>query len=384
VMNSARWLVLLAAVVPLAYYAMAIACALPFFRGRDEKLPDFCPPVSVLKPIRGLERDLYQNLASFCRQQYPEYELLFCVDEAGDSAVPVIQRLMAEFPRQPIRLLVGTLAAGSNNKVSKLCRLASEASHDLLVASDSDIRVEPDYLRRVAAPFCDERVGAVTCLYRGIAEPGLWPELEDVDLTSNFMPGVLVAWKLKLRFALGATMAVRRQALHDIGGFESLAGMAADDHELGRRIAAHGHRVQIADTIVETECCSRTFRQFFRHHLRRAIVTRESQRLGHFGFLFAQGLPWTMIAIALAPPRMAAGFVAAYLVLRLGAAFAVGGWGLRDRVILRKWWLVPLDDALGFVVWLASLFRSRVVWRGSIYDVRQGRLLPLNINQPHF
>jgi ceramide glucosyltransferase len=379
VVNSARWLLLVAA-APLAYYAAAIGCALAFFRQRPHNIPDFSPPVSVLKPMRGLDRETYQNLASFCRQQYPDYELLFCVDDAEDPSVPIIHRLMAEFPSLSIRLLVDDLIPGANNKVSKLCRLAREASHDLLVTSDSDTRVEPDYLRRVVSPFQDHRVGAVTCLYKGMAQPGFWSELEAVNITSNFMAGVLVAWKLKLRFALGATMAVRRQALAEIGGFDALLDLAADDHELGRRIAGRGSGVEVAPTVVETECASRTFREFFQHHLRRAIVTRESQPAGQFAFIFAQGLPWTLAALVFAPLRTAMSFVAGYLVLRLGVAYTVGRRGLHDRLIA-KWWLVVLDDCFSFVVWLFSLFANRVVWRGSIYQVRRGRLVPDSVKR---
>jgi ceramide glucosyltransferase len=374
-LSAARWLVLIAAVAPLAYYAVAIACAHAFFGRRQRAIPDFCPRVSILKPVRGLNRETYQNLASFCRQDYPGYELIFCVDELDDPAVPIIRGLMAEYAQLPIQLLVGDLPAGSNRKVAKLCRMAREAAHDLLVVSDSDIRVEPDYLRSVTTPFRRQDVGAVTCLYRGIAAACLWSELEDVAATSSFMPGVLVAWRLGLRFALGATMAVRRNALAGIGGFESLADIAADDHELGKRISASGYRVEIASSVVETECGSRTFVEYFRQQLRRAVVTRESQAAGHFGFLLAQGLPWAIAAAILSPSQTASvAFVCAYLVLRLGMAFVVGRRGLRDRLISRKWWLVPLDDALGFAVWLTSLFANRVVWQGSVYNVRQGRL----------
>lgn len=374
--NGARWLVLIGAGVPLAYYAAAMICAWAFFRRRKQKTPDFCPPVSVLKPLRGLNRETYRNLASFCRQQYPDYELLFGVDDARDPAVPVVRRLMAEFPLLPIRLLIGIRTAGSNNKVAKLCRLAGDARFDLLVVSDGDIRVEPDYLRRVAAPFRHQQVGVVTCLYRGLTEPGLWSELEDVALTSNFLPGVLVARKLGVKFALGATMAVRREALAAVGGFEAFADAAADDHELGSRIAARGYQVELAHTTVETECGAHSFMDYFQQRLRWAIVTRESQPWGHVGFLFAQGLPWTIAAIAVAPLKVAEELAAAYAALRLGVAFTVGGWGLRDQLFRRKWWLVFLDDALGFVVWLASLFTSRVVWQGSSYSVRNGCLVP--------
>lgn len=377
-----RYLVLLAAAAPLVFYLAAIVCAWFFFRDRNRLVKDFYPPVSVLKPMRGLDRETYENLASFCRQLYPNYELLFCADHERDPAIGIIHKLMADFPQIPIRLFIGSSTSGSNNKVTKLCRLEGEARYDLLVASDSDIRVEPDYLRRVALPFCDQRTGAVTCLYRGSTAPNLWSELEDVALTSDFLAGVLVARKLGVKFALGATMAVRRQVLAEIGGFRALADAAADDHELGNRIAASGYRVEFARTTVQTECISRSLKDFFQHQLRWAVVTRESQLWGHLGFLFAQGLPWMIVALAVAPSRIIAGcFAAAYLALRLGLAFIVGVWGLRDSLLKKEWWLVPLSDAFGFLVWLTSLFTSRVMWQDSSYVVSNGRLIPAATGQ---
>jgi ceramide glucosyltransferase len=381
---SFRNLILACAAVPLIYYAAATVCAWAFFRNREELPSDFTPPLSVLKPMHGTYRDTYGNLASFCRQDYPEYELLFGVNSADDPAIAVIRRLVAEFPGLPIRSAIGTSPiklrptySGSNDKVVKLCRLEQEARYDLLVASDGDIRVEPNYLRRVAAAFRDSRVGVVTSLYRGNTEPNLWSELEDLSLTTDFLAGVLVARKLGLKFALGATMAARREALAAIGGFESLVNAAADDHELGRRAAAHGFALGFAETVPETECSTHNLRSYFRHHLRWAVVTRTSQLWGHVGFLFAHGLPWAILAVILAPSWMtAAGFAAAYLVLRMGLAFVLGSWGLRDPLVRKKWWLVPFRDALAFVIWFASLFATRVHWQDAAYDVRHGRLIP--------
>jgi ceramide glucosyltransferase len=379
-LTAIRWLVLGLAVAPALYYLAVLGCAWFFFRRRGDPAPDFCPPVSLLKPMRGLDRDTYQNLAGFCRQRYANYELLIGVDNAHDPAIPVIDQLIADFPHAAIRVLIGSSLSGSNNKVTKLCRLAREAQYDLLVASDSDIRVDPDYLRRVVLPFRDPGVGAVTCLYRGVPGPSLWSELEDVALTSDFLAGVLVARKLGVRFLLGATMAVRRQALDRIGGFEALADAAADDHELGSRVAASGYRVEFAGSTVETECSSRSLADFFRHQLRWAVVTRESRPWGHFGLLFAQGLPWAIAAAALTPSRIvAAAYAAAYVGLRLGSAFTVGVWGLRDALLGRKWWLTFVSDALGFAVWLASLFATRVVWQDAAYAVRDRRLIPLPV-----
>lgn len=336
-----RWLTLSAAAAPAIYYLTVLGCAWFFFRRRDEPVPNSYPPVSILKPMRGLDQETYENLASFCRQRYSNYELLICTDSSQDAAVPVIEKLIADFPHLPIRLFIGSSLPGANNKVTKLCRLAGEACYDLLVASDSDIRVDPDHLSRVALPFRDLSVGAVTCLYRGTSGPSLWSELEDVALTSDFLPGVLVARKLGVKFLLGATMAVRRQALDEIGGFEALADVAADDHELGRRIAARGYRVEFAHSTVKTECSSRSFADFFQHQLRWAVVTRESRPWGHFGLLFAQGLPWVIIAAALAPSRtFAVIYAAVYVALRLASAFTVGVCGLQDLLLKRKWWLV--------------------------------------------
>ena len=379
-----RTLILACAVAPLIYYAAAAVCTWAFFRKYEEPPSGFTPPLSVLKPMHGSYRDTYGNLASFCRQDYPGYELLFGVNSADDPSVTVIRRLMAEFPGVPIRLTIGTSSmkpgstpSGSNDKVVKLCRLEHEARYGVLVVSDGDIRVEPDYLRRVATRFRDPRVGVVTSLYRGNTESNLWSELEDLSLTTDFLAGVLVARKLGVKFALGATMAVRREALAAIGGFGALADAAADDHELGRRAAANGFTVGLAETVPETECDTRDLRSYFRHHLRWAVVTRTSQPWGHVGFLFAQGLPWAILAVILAPSWMiAAAFVAAYLVLRMTLAFVLGSWGLRDPLVRKKWWLLPFRDALAFVIWSASLFSRRVHWQDAAYDVRCGRLIP--------
>lgn len=373
-----QWVILCGATLPLIYYAGAVYCAWDFFRRRDELSTGSLPGVSLLKPMRGLERETWENLASFCRQDYPQYEILFGFDDERDAAIPIVEKLMADFPGVRTRILVGSETRGSNNKVNKLCRLAREANHDLLVVTDSDTRVAPDYLGRIAKPFHNPRVAAATSLYRGIAAPNVWSEFEVLHLSTDFLPSAVVASKLGVRFTLGATMAVRRQSLAEIGGFEALADMAAEDHELGSRLAARGYQVVLVDAPIKTECSSASFREFFQHQVRWAVVTRDSKPWGHLGFIFAQGLPWALAAAAVAPSRaIAAGFVAAYLILRLAVAFAVGAWGLRDSLAKKRWWLFPLGDALGFLVWFSSLIKHRVYWRGVAYEVRHGRLIPV-------
>jgi ceramide glucosyltransferase len=373
-----KWAILVTAVLPSLYYLAVIFSARRFFSRNDSAPRDFTPPVSILKPVRGLDPEAYENFSSFCRQDYPEYEILFGVSSERDPAVPEIRRLIADFPRLPIRLVVVAERYGSNDKVSKLCGLARAARHSVLIVSDADIRVGPGYLRSVAAPFRDARVGAVTSLYTGIAAPCLWSKLEAINLSSDFMVAVLVARQLEgVRFALGATMGVRRECLAEIGGFEALADVAADDHYLGSRIAARGRRVELVDGVVKTMCPVQSLREFFDHHLRWAVMGRQARPGGYLGYGITLGLPWTILAAILAPTRIfALSYVAAYLVLRMAAGWTVGVRGLHDSLLKRQWWLVPLWDAFAFVIWVSSLFWKRVRWRGTEYYVRQERLIP--------
>ena len=373
-----RWSILAIATLPFVYYLTATFCAWDFFRRRREPSADFAPPVSILKPLKGLEREAYENLASFCRQDYPEYEILFAVDDDRDPAIPIIERLTHDFPRVPIRLLVGTTIPGSNNKVAKLCRLQPVARHETLVMSDGDIRVKPDYLRRVVSPFRDPRVGAVTCLYRGMTDSNLWSELEDLSLTTDWLVSTLVARKFEgVTFALGATIAVTRSRLAEMGGFEALADCAADDYELGRRIAALGYRVELVSCAIQTHCASGTPRQFLLHHLRWGVVIRHCRPWGYAGLLFTKGLLWSLAAAMVAPSRLVAiGYLAIPLAARLAMAFSFGSYGMKDPLLPKRWWLIPFRDALELFIWVATLFSNSVIWRGSKYYVRRGHLIP--------
>ena len=374
-----RWAVLAIAIVPLIYYLAATLCAWDFFRHKREPGRDFTPPVSILKPLKGLEPEGYENLASYCRQDYPEFEILFGVDDVRDSAIPVVQRIMRDFPGLPIRLVIGKADHATNNKVAKLCRLLPEARHELLVVSDADTRVQPDYLRRVVAPFRDPSVGAVTSLYRGMTVRSLWSELEALNLTTDWLASTLVARKLEgVRFALGATIAVPRTRLAEIGSFEALADCATDDHDLGRRIASQGYRVELISCPVQTLCASATARQFFSHQLRWGVFIRHCRPWGYVGQLFTKGLPWSIAAALVAPSRLIAlGCLAIPLAARLGVALSFGAYGMKDPLLARRWWLIPLRDALEFVVWILALFSNRVRWGDSEFYVRRGRLIPV-------
>jgi ceramide glucosyltransferase len=375
-----RVAVLLLVAAPLVYYALATIAALRFFRReRARKLPDYPPPVSLLKPVRGVDFGSYENFASFCRQDYPDYEILFAVNDASDPAIPLIQQIIAEFPQRQIRMLVGAEHLGANRKVNKLAKLAREAQHDILVLTDGDVRVGPKYLREVVAPLQDYKIGAVTSFYRAIAEENLFAQLEAVGAASDFFAGVLMAKSTEgIRFALGASIATTKEWLAKIGGFESIADTLADDYELGYRIAKAGGEVVLSRETVWTMYPAQTFRGFWDHQLRWARTVRLCRPVSYLGLLFTQGLPWAILAAFVAPAGWIAGiYLLAYLILRFAMAWAVGVWGVDDEVLRRKLWLVPLRDAIHFVVWLASFGSNRIRWGSVNYVVRHGRMIPV-------
>jgi|SRR5208282_2366494 len=373
-----RAAILLLALAPLGYYVAATIAALRFFtRERARKQPVFTPPVSILKPVHGVDFATYENFASFCTQDYSAYEILFCVNELSDPAVAVIQEIMADFPDRPIRILSGAALLGSNRKVNNLALLAREARHEILVQSDGDVRVGAKYLREVVAPFRDPKVGVVSCLYRGIAQENLWAQLEAVGAASDFMAGALVAdWKEGVTFALGASVTTTKSWLAKIGGYEALANLLADDYEIGNRVHKSGGKVLLSGEAVSTMYPAQTARSFWEHQVRWARTIRLVRPASFLGLLFTQGLPLALLAAAVAPAAwIGAAYLAAYLVLRLAMAWVVGVWGLQDAVLRRKLWLVPLRDLLHFVVWLAAFASNRIKWRGQEFVLRGGQMI---------
>jgi ceramide glucosyltransferase len=376
--------VLLLAAVPLAYYVLATWAALRFFRReRARKFPGYTPPVSLLKPVRGDDFGSYENFASFCRLDYPQYEILFAVNDDRDPAVPVIQRIIAEFPARRIGLLVGAEQLGTNRKVNKLARLAREAQHDVLVLTDGDVRVGPNYLREVVAPLANRTTGAVTSFYRAIAEGNLWAEIEAVGAASDFFAGVLMAgWTEGIQFALGASIATTKGWLGKMGGFEAIADTLADDYELGYRIAKAGGDVILSREPVWTMYPAEAFRGFWNHQMRWARTIRLCRPLSFVGLLFTQGLPWVLLATLFAPAAwIASAYVCAYLILRFAMAWTVGIWGVKDDVLRRKLWLVPLRDAMYFVIWLASFGSNHIQWGSTEYVIRKGQMIRVTETQ---
>lgn len=373
------------ALAGIGYYLTCLWSAGSYLRDRSrilaqDKVPAAFPPVSILKPLKGEDPEIYESFRSHCRQEYAEYEIVFGVSDANDPAVQVVQRLRREFPDRLIQLIVCPEVLGANTKVSNLAQMVRSARYDHFIVSDSDIRVPPDYLRRVVAPLAEPGIGLVTCLYRGIAGPTVSSKLEALGISTDFCAGVLVARSIEggLRFALGSTMAFRRQDLEAIGGFESFVDYLADDYELGKRIAGLGRKVRVSDVVVETFLPSYTVREFFDHQLRWARGVRGARPGGYAGLLFTFGWQWVLLALFASGGAMWASSVfAAAVVLRFLVAWIVGVNALADRQVPRFSLLIPLRDLVGVVVWISSFASNTVTWRGDRFQVKNGKLTRL-------
>jgi ceramide glucosyltransferase len=386
VLIALRSLLLLLALGPLVYYLLSLYNIVEYFRS-IRRLParndTIAPPVSILKPVRGVDSEAYENFASYCRLNYPAYEIIFAVSDPGDPIVPIIEKLQHDFPATQIRLVTSVARLGQNNKVSNLHRLVKEARCELLVMTDSDVRVRPDYLRELVAPFADRTVGAVTSFYRCAGGGTLGADLAMLGMCSDSLPSALIARKLEggVRFAFGWTMATTKERLADIGGWESMADHHSDDFELGNRIARQGYRVEIMRDAVYVVFPKETIQQAFAQELRWAIGLRNVRPVAYVGMIFTHGLPWAVLAAVVASIAGWAGiaifYLAAYLVLRISVAWVAGIWGLRDQTVIRKLWLLPLRDAMTAVVWIVGLLSDRIKWRGSEFRVKNGLLRPV-------
>jgi ceramide glucosyltransferase len=363
------------------YYLLCLWSAATFLRerqaGEGARPTRFLPPISILKPLKGTDPEIYESFRSHCLQDYPEYEIIFGVSDPNDPAIESVKALQREFPNRRIQLVVSEKILGANVKVSTLAQMLTEARYDHLIVNDSDIRVEPDYLRRVTAPLANSQVGLITCLYRGVPGATLGSRLEALGISTDFCASVLVARQLEggIRFALGSTLAFRRVELDKIGGFISFVDYLADDYELGKRIAGLGLTVNLSDVAVETYLPSYRLREFFAHQLRWARGIRDARVGGYLGLIFTFGLPWALLALTASGGALWASITLAItLLFRFAAALVVGRGVLQDRQILRDAWLIPLRDLLAVAVWFASLGGHTVTWRGDRFRLKNGKL----------
>jgi ceramide glucosyltransferase len=354
-----------------AYYLLAIIAGFRFFTRQKESGPGDLLPVSILIPLHGADFKAYQNYAGLCRQNYPEYQIVFGVRDSRDSSIPIVEKLIADFPDRDIALVISDKVIGQNLKVSNLENMLARVKHEQIVVVDSDIRVDHDYLRTVLVPLSDPRVGLVTCLYRAAETPDFAAKLEAVGITAEFAAGVLMARMLEgVKFALGSTMATTRTRLEAIGGFHALADYLADDFMLGNLIAGAGYEVRLSQHVVETAMQPAGLRAMMRHQMRWARSTRISRPMGYLGLILTHGTALALlnVVVDLASTSSVA-LLAATLAIRLAMGWLIGVHWLGDRILMKYFWLVPVRDLMSFLIWCLSWVGTTVEWRGRLFEV---------------
>ncbi|HEY1759476.1 MAG TPA: bacteriohopanetetrol glucosamine biosynthesis glycosyltransferase HpnI [Bryobacteraceae bacterium] len=361
---------------------LAILGLLQFRRqNRAQVAASSTPPVSLLKPLDGAEPNLESHLESFFDQAYPEFEILFCSRSAADPGLEAARRVAARYPHIPARFLSTGDETYINAKVSSLELMHAAARHDIFIISDSDVRVARDYIREVAAPFAENTVGAVTCLYRGVADRGLWSKLEAAGMSVEMTAGVLTANLLEgMKFALGPTMAVRRRCVETMGGFGVLGPYCSDDFLLGANVAAQGDAVVLSHHIIDHIILNLSFAASLRHQTRWMKSTRFSRPWGHLGTALTFSIPFGILAclagLAMHRPVLGLALLIYSILNRMVLAALVGSLAVEEhRHLLRTVLLYPVRDFLGFCCWVASYAGSTILWRGRRYRLSRGGLM---------
>jgi len=369
--------------IDMTFAASIVACLyvvfcmrrIPAFLSSKPHSTAFHPPVTILKPLCGMEHELYENLRSFCEQDYPDYQLIFCVRDANDPSISIVRGIMAEFSRLDIALIVDGSVHGANLKVSNLLNMMSAVKHEILVIADSDMRVGSDYLATIVAPFETTSTGAVTCLYQATPAATWASRLAAMHINADFLPSVLVASALSdIQYCFGATMAVRRTALDAIGGLKSLTNVLADDYQLGKRVSEAGFTVCLSDYVVENIVDETNFKTLLQHELRWARTVRASSPWGYVGSILTHPLPLALLFLIVSGGSVA-GWVMTVIAmaLRLRLRHCIQeGFSIQGKPMCC---ITPLRDLLSAGIWLVGLTGRRVRWKGMHFSVdRRGNL----------
>lgn len=375
------WLILPFCVAAIAYYWYTIYAAIQFFSLPAAPIDtNFHPPITILKPLCGVEPDSYDNFTSFCQQDYPQYQVIFAVREATDPIVAIVEKIIGDFPEIDISLAIDSRVIGANLKVSNLANAVVQAKHEILLIADSDIRVRSDYLRRVVQPLAEEKVAVVTCLYKSRPK-GKFAVFEALGISTDFHPSVLTARKLEgMNFAFGSTILIRKTVLDSLGGFAAIADYLADDFKLGNLPTQLGYKVFLSDYIVEHFLTTENILNFFRHQIRWYRCIRVERFWSYLGLIFTQGTV-TSLFFLIATLGSLLGWTVLAIVwsTRLLLAWIVAVKCIKDSVAQKFLWLVPLRDIASFIIWFFGLIGNTVEWRGKQYKLSDdGKLVPVS------
>ncbi len=375
------YLLVLTNLFAIGYLLFANFCIIEL--RKDLKRPHipsgFTPPVTIFKPICGLEQDMDENLRSFCQQNYPKYQIIFGLQGKDDAAIPLIQKIIEDYPQLDLEMVIDARLHGSNHKVSNLINMFPTAKHEILVVSDSDMRVRKNYLHDIVTPFANAANGAVTCLYSGRTDDGLASKLNAMFINEWFLPSVLISDALKdISYCLGATMAVRREILTDIGGFKALVDYLADDYMLGQMVSERGYKVHLSRTIVENLSYESSYKALFLHELRWARTLRVAEPLGYLGTFLTDTLMLSSFTALFAiiftqhiflPAVILGVTITARILLHLQVKSALklsGGGSL---------FLIPARDLISFIIRIVSFTGNSIEWRNHTFSVDDNGLM---------
>jgi ceramide glucosyltransferase len=356
-------------------YLALVSVAVLRFRRRPKIAPTFTPPVSLMKPLHGAEPHLREYLEGFFHLDYPEYEILFCARRETDAGLAIARELSEKYPHVPVRILTSGEPQWPNARCYSLNKMKAEARHDILVITDSDVRVDQGYLREVVEPFREERTGLVTCVYRGVAQQGnVWTRLEGLGMSVEMTSGVLVAEMLEgMRFALGPSMVVRRRCVEQIGGFEKLGNYYADDFMLGNLVAEKGNTVVLSNHVIDHCIVNTKFEKSLGHQWNWMKSTRFSRPKGHLGTGLTFGLPFGLLvfltAMLAGKPWLGLAALGWTVIARVVQSALVGWLVVKDKEAIRLAWLYPLRDLMGSVLWMSSYLSRRVGWRDDTFEL---------------
>ncbi|MBW4624719.1 MAG: bacteriohopanetetrol glucosamine biosynthesis glycosyltransferase HpnI [Brasilonema octagenarum HA4186-MV1] len=377
-----HFLLFILCISAVLFYCYGIYAAFAFFHHPHLGKLNFQPPVTILKPICGKDDETYNNLVSFCQQKYPNYQIVFCVRDPLDPGIPVVKQIIHEFPELDIELVVCEDIIGTNPKVSNLANAVTKAKHEILIIADSDIRVGIEYLQRVIQPLEDKSVGVVTCLYRSVAK-GWASILEAVGTATDFHAGVLVSNQIEgIKFAFGSTIVIRKEVLDEIGGFGAIADYLADDFQLGYLPTQAGYNVVLSDYIVDHVLASSTIADSIQRQIRWARCIRVSRPWGYLGLIFTYGtVASLLLVIATGGSTIGCAVFAITWIMRLVMGWVVGIIYLQDSGVQKFFWIVPIRDVIGFMIWCYSLFGRTIEWRGRRFRlIKGGKLVEITNN----
>ncbi|MBH8564481.1 bacteriohopanetetrol glucosamine biosynthesis glycosyltransferase HpnI [Nostoc sp. CENA67] len=378
-MAIANLLLLILCLSAVLFYCYGIYAAIAFLRHPIATDPEFHPPVTILKPICGLENDAYSNLASFCQQDYPVYQIIFAVRDRQDPSIEVVKKIIQQFANVDIQLVVSDRLIGANLKVSNLANAVIVAKHEILLIADSDIHVDQDYLQTVIPPLKDETVGVVTCLYRSSAQ-GWVTTLEAIKTATDFHAGVLVSNQLEgIKFAFGSTIVIRKAALETIGGFKAVADFLADDFQLGYLPSQAGYKVVLSDYVVTHNLGTSTLTDAIRRQIRWARCIRVSRPWGYLALIFTYGTV-TSLLLLIATKGTILGWTVLIITwfMRLVMGWVVGVKILHDPIAKRFFWIIPFSDYINFAIWCCGFLGKTIEWRGQrLLLTKGGKLIAI-------